>query len=81
MMDNAAVEQMSFEEALAALEEIVRRMETGKVKLDDAIACYEQGTMLRKHCEKKLADARLKIDKITTSLNGEATGISPLPME
>jgi len=81
MIDNATVEQMSFEEALAALEEIVRRMETGKVKLDDAITCYEQGTMLRKHCEKKLADARLKIDKITASLNGEATGISPLSME
>lgn len=80
-MSNEQIEQMSFEEALTALEEIVRQMEAGKVKLDDAIAYYERGTLLRRHCEKKLASARLKIDQITASLNGEATGITSMSME
>lgn len=54
MMDNAAVEQMSFEEALAALEEIVRRMETGKVKLDDAIACSNKARCCANIAKKSL---------------------------
>ena len=47
-----AIEKMSFEEALTALDEIVRRLETGKVKLDEAIEFYEKGQLLRKHCER-----------------------------
>lgn len=46
------IEKMSFEEALNALEEIVRQLETGKVKLDEAIDFYERGMLLRRHCEK-----------------------------
>ena len=79
--DIQSIEKMSYEEALAALEEIVRRMETGKVRLDEAIDFYERGTMLRRHCEQKLADARLKIDKITASLDGQAVGFTPAVME
>lgn len=76
-----AIEQMSFEEALAALEDIVRQLEAGRVKLDDAIGFYERGMLLRRHCEKKLSAARSKIDKITASLNGEAVGMTPVSME
>ncbi len=76
-----AIEKMSFEEALTALDEIVRRLETGKVKLDEAIEIYEKGQLLRKHCERKLSAARSKIDQITASLNGEAVGLTPVSME
>ena len=76
-----AIEKMSFEETLNPLEDIVRRLETGKVKLDEAIDFYERGMLLRRHCEKKLSDARSKIDQITASLNGEAVGFTPAAME
>ncbi len=75
------IEKMSFEEALNALEEIVRQLETGKVKLDEAIDFYERGMLLRRHCEKKLSVARSKIDQITASLNGEAVGYTPVAKE
>lgn len=84
MNENKAAEdisKMSFEDALGALEDIVRQLETGKVRLDEAVGFYERGTMLRRHCEKKLSDARLKIEKVTASLNGEVTGITPADME
>ena len=75
------IEKMSFEEALNALEEIVRQLEAGKVRLDAAIDFYERGMLLRRHCEKKLSAARSKIDQITASLNGEAVGFTPAAME
>lgn len=71
--------KMSFEDALTALEDIVRRMESGRVNLDDAVAFYERGTLLRRHCEQKLASARLKIDAVTASLDGKANGLTSLP--
>ncbi|MBO4644600.1 MAG: exodeoxyribonuclease VII small subunit [Alphaproteobacteria bacterium] len=76
-----AIEKMSYEEALTALEEIVRQMEAGKVKLDEAIDFYERGMLLRRHCEKKLSAARSRIDQITTSLNAQAVGFTPVVME
>lgn len=76
-----SIEKMSYEEALTALEEIVRQMEAGKVKLDEAIDFYERGMLLRRHCEQKLSAARLKIDQITTSLNAGAVGFTPADME
>ena len=76
-----AIEKMSYEEALSALEDIVRQMEAGKVKLDEAIDFYERGMLLRRHCEQKLSAARLKIDQITASLNGQAVGFTSADME
>lgn len=61
---------MSFEDALAELERIVRQLEEGRVKLDDAISAYERGTLLKRHCEKKLRDAQAKIEKITVGSDG-----------
>ena len=75
------IEKMSYEEALTALEEIVRQMEAGKVKLDEAIDFYERGMLLRRHCENKLSVARSKIDQITASLNAQAVGFTPVVME
>ncbi|HEX9836874.1 MAG TPA: exodeoxyribonuclease VII small subunit [Alphaproteobacteria bacterium] len=62
---------MSFEDALAELEKIVRRLEDGKAKLDEAIAAYERGARLKRHCEKKLDEAKAKVDKIVLAPGGE----------
>lgn len=56
---------LNFEDALSQLEEIVRGLEGGQVKLDKAVEYYERGAMLKQHCEAKLSDARMKIEKIT----------------
>lgn len=56
---------LNFEDALSQLEEIVRDLEAGQVKLDEAVKYYERGALLKRHCEAKLADARMKIEKIT----------------
>ena len=60
-----SIEKMSFEEALAELEEIVNKIDTGQESLADAVASFEQGVALKKHCEKMLKEAKLKIEKIT----------------
>lgn len=57
-------DQLSFEEALRQLEEIVGTLERGDISLDDAIAAYEKGTSLKAHCQKRLEEARLKVEKI-----------------
>jgi exodeoxyribonuclease VII small subunit len=61
---------MSFEEALAELEQIVKRLEEGKGKLDDAIDSYERGAQLKQHCESKLSEAQGRVDKIVRSPDG-----------
>ncbi len=67
---------LSFEEAMGELERIVRDLESGKGKLDDAIGAYERGTLLRRHCEAKLAEAQAKIDRIVAGAGG-AVGTEP----
>src|ERR1700716_332214 len=61
---------MSFEDALAELEQIVRRLEAGQVKLDEAIQCYERGAQLKSHCEQKLNEAQQRVDRIVIGPNG-----------
>jgi len=61
---------LSFEEALEQLKQIVGRLESGQGKLDDAIEAYERGTRLKQHCEAKLREAQLKIEKITLAADG-----------
>ncbi|HTP83003.1 MAG TPA: exodeoxyribonuclease VII small subunit [Alphaproteobacteria bacterium] len=65
------VAKLGFEEALKELEDIVRDLEGGKGKLDDAIRSYERGAALKRHCENKLAEAQMRIDKIMLGTNGE----------
>lgn len=65
-MTDKPIADMSFEEALAALEEVTGQLEGGQVPLDQSIALYERGDALKKHCEKRLADAELKVQKIVT---------------
>lgn len=61
---------MSFEDALAELEQIVRRLEAGQVKLDEAIRCYERGARLKRHCEEKLDEAQQRVDRIVVGADG-----------
>ena len=61
---------LSFEDALKELETIVQQLERGQVKLDDAISAYERGTLLKRHCENKLQEAKMKVEKIVLAPNG-----------
>jgi len=61
---------MSFEDALAELEQIVKRLETGSGKLNEAIASYERGALLKRHCEAKLREAQARVDKIVLGADG-----------
>ena len=60
-----SVENLSFEQALAELEEIVKKMDSGQENLELAINSFERGVQLKNYCEKKLQEAKLKIEKIT----------------
>ncbi len=64
---------MSFEDALAELEQIVRRLEGGQVKLDEAILSYERGAQLKQHCERKLNEAQQRVDRIVIGPDGAIT--------
>jgi len=75
------VEEMSFEEALRELEEIVGELERGSVPLDKSIAIYERGEALKKHCEKLLKEAEARIEKITLDKDGKPSGTEPLDVE
>lgn len=61
---------LSFEDALAELERIVRGLEGGQQKLEDAIGAYERGALLRRHCEAKLAEAEARVQAIVAAADG-----------
>ena len=61
---------LSFEDALAELEKIVRGLEGGQQKLEDAIGAYERGALLRRHCEAKLAEAEARVQAIVAAADG-----------
>ena len=63
-MSDRQIAEMSFEEALAALEDVVRNLEGGQVPLEQSIDLYERGEALRKHCEDRLKAAELRVEKI-----------------
>jgi exodeoxyribonuclease VII small subunit len=71
------IEQMTFEDALRALEEVVRKLETGEVPLDHSIDLYERGEKLRKHCQARLDAAQARIEKIVAGPDGKAIGTEP----
>lgn len=65
------IAKMSFEEALAELQDLVKGLERGDNKLDDAINAYERGAQLKAHCEAKLKEAQLKVEKIVLGADGK----------
>ena len=77
MSDKQDVSKLSFEDALAELEQIVRGLESGQQKLEDAIAAYERGAALRRHCEAKLAEAEARVAAIVERADG-TLGTRPL---
>lgn len=77
-MSDKAVGEMTFEEAMAALETVVSKLERGDVPLEDSIKLYERGAELKARCEAKLKEAEEKIAQITLSANGQPTGTTPV---
>lgn len=76
----AEIAALSFEEALAELQELVKRLERGDNKLEEAIKAYERGAALKRHCEAKLREAQLKVEKIVLSQDG-AVGVEPAKLD
>ena len=68
------INNMSFEEAMEELETVVRQLESGKIKLDEAVAVYERGVKLKNLCEEKLKSAKSKIDKLVIGKDGNIIG-------
>jgi len=66
----AAIEDLSFEEALAELQALVKALEKGDSKLEEAIRAYERGAALKRHCERKLREAQEKVDRIVVGTDG-----------
>ena len=67
---NDNIADLSFEKALAELEGIVQKLESGQAELEDSIALYERGAALKAHCTQKLKSAQEKIEKITVGADG-----------
>jgi len=72
------VAELSFEQALGELEAIVDRLDRGEIPLEQSIAAYERGTALRRHCESKLAEARLRVERL---VEGEDGAVSTEPLD
>jgi exodeoxyribonuclease VII small subunit len=76
MSEPAEIASLSFEQALAELEQIVARLESGQAPLEDSIQLYERGAALKAHCEQRLEAARLRVEKIVVGAGGQP-GIEP----
>jgi exodeoxyribonuclease VII small subunit len=74
------IDTLSFEDALKALETIVRQLESGDVPLEDSISLYEKGEKLRLHCQKRLDAAQARIERIVAGPDGAAAGTQPFDL-
>ena len=72
------VAEMTFEQAMADLEQVVTQLERGDVALENSIALYERGAELKKHCETKLKQAEEKVAAITLDGGGQPSGTTPV---
>ena len=68
-MVNDPLEKMTFEDAMKELENLVDALDKGDVSLDEAIAAYDRGSQLKDHCQKKLNEAKMKVETIQSSGN------------
>jgi len=78
MAAKSDLDKLSFEDALKQLEEIVGRLESGRVELEESISIYERGAALKAHCERKLKDAEARIEKIVLGAGGVPAGLEKL---
>lgn len=76
MSEPADIATLTFEQALAELEQIVARLESGQAPLEDSIRMYERGAALKSHCETRLESARLRVEKIVVGA-GDTPGVEP----
>jgi len=77
-MSDTPVAEMTFEQAMAELEQVVGRLERGDVALDESITLYERGAALKKRCETKLKEAEEKVAAITLDGDGQPSGTTPV---
>lgn len=75
-MADTPIKDMSFEDALKELEGIVQRLERGDAPLEESITIYQRGAALKAHCDAKLKDAQMKVEKIVLDGKG-AAGTEP----
>ena len=75
MKDQAT--SLTFEQALAELESIVSKLESGDASLDEAISAYSRGIDLKNQCQQRLEAARLQVEKIQFPSDGSGPSIEP----
>ena len=68
-MSNTELEKLTFEEAMQELEKLVDSLDKGDISLDEAIAAYDRGSQLKDYCQKKLHEAKMKVDTIQSTAN------------
>ena len=78
---NTDIKKLPFERAIEELESIVKRLEEGKVPLEESVAIYERGEVLKKRCEELLKQATTRVDKITLDATGQPSGSAPLDVD
>ena len=78
MTDPKPVDEMSFEDAMAELERVVGKLESGEAALEESITLYERGSALKAHCEAKLKAAEEKVAQITLGTDGQPAGTTPV---
>jgi exodeoxyribonuclease VII small subunit len=76
--EKADPKKMTFEAAIEELETIVKRLEDGKVPLEESVTIYERGEALKKRCEELLRQAEARVEKITLDASGKPSGTAPL---
>jgi exodeoxyribonuclease VII small subunit len=69
-MSEKAIEEMNYEEAIQALEDIITRLENDNQTLDDSLGLYEQGQKIAQHCATLLKKAELRIRILTETESG-----------
>ena len=79
--NNADVKKMPFERAIEELESIVKRLEEGKVPLEESVAIYERGEALKTRCDELLRQAEARVDRVTLDADGRPTGSRPLDVD
>ena len=78
---NSDIPTLTFEKAIEELESIVKRLEEGKVPLEESVAIYERGETLKRRCEELLRQAEARVEKITLDAAGKPTGTTPLDVK
>jgi exodeoxyribonuclease VII small subunit len=73
--------ELSFEDALQRLEQIVQKLESGQAPLEESIKLYEEGALLKAHCERRLKAAQLRVEKIVVGPDGQPKGVEPASFE